>query len=410
MTTTGQTRTLPKGLRVLAEFFVVAVCGLALAFTAIGFIISIVSRRFVGSRDFVVFWATGQQVAHHGNPYDGQAMMRVVHAAGLTGGDGTMFMRNLPSALPLVYPLGFLGLWPASILWSMMLFGCLAGSVHMLWEMHGHPRSRRHWLGYSFGPALLCMIMGQTTLFALLGLVLFLRLHRTQPFLAGVSLWLCALKPQLFLPFGVVLLAWAIVSRSYKILAGAVLAIAASCGLAFLMDPQVWVHYAQMMRSSGIEWEFIPCVSFLLRKWISRGTVWLQYVPGALGCVWGLAYFWPRRLTWDWMKHGSMLMLVSLVTAPYSWIYDAGVVIPALLQGAYATRSRIILAALALLSALVEFALLGDALKPSAIYLWTLWSAPAWLVWYLLATTSSAKRTAAWSALREVKWFRAPHS
>jgi hypothetical protein len=110
------------------------------------------------------------------------------------------------------------------------------------------------------------------------------------------------------------------------------------------------------------------------------------------------------------MKHGSMLMLVSLVTAPYSWIYDAGVVIPALLQGAYATRSRIILAALALLSALVEFALLGDALKPSAIYLWTLWSAPAWLVWYLLATTSSAKRTAAWSALREVKWFRAPHS
>jgi hypothetical protein len=93
------------------------------------------------------------------------------------------------------------------------------------------------------------------------------------------------------------------------------------------------------------------------------------------------------------MKHGSLLMLVSLVTAPYSWIYDAGVAIPALLQGAYATRSRIMLAVLALLSALVEIALLGDAVKPSAIYLWTLWTAPAWLVWYLLANAIASMRS-----------------
>ena len=50
----------------------------------------------------------------------------------------------------------------------------------------------------------------------LLGLVLFLRLHRSSPFLAGVSLWLCLLKPHLFVPFGIVLIVWAIVTRSYS--------------------------------------------------------------------------------------------------------------------------------------------------------------------------------------------------
>jgi hypothetical protein len=390
---TERPRTPAKILRFFAEFLVVAVCGGALAFTAIGFIISIVSFRFVGSRDFVVFWATGQLAAHHGNPYDGEALTRVVHAAGLPSGGSIMYMRNLPSALPLVYPLGFLGLWPASILWSILLLGCLTTSVYLLWQMHGQPMNRRHWLGYSFGPALLCMIMGQTTLFALLGLVLFLRLHRSRPFLAGASLWLCVLKPQLFLPFGVVLVVWVVISKSYRILAGAVVAIATSCVLVLLMDQHVWTQYSEMMSRSGIESEYIPCVSFLLRNWISPGAVWLQYVPAVLGCIWGIGYFWSRRKTWDWMKHGSSLMLVSLVTAPYSWIYDAGVAIPALLQGAYATRSRIMLAVLALLSALVEIALLGDALKPYAIYLWTLWTAPAWLVWYLLANAIASMRS-----------------
>jgi hypothetical protein len=395
MTKAGASRKLSKSFAALAELFLVAVCGPALAFTVIGFIMSLVSRPFVGSRDFVIFWATGEQAVHYSkaNPYDGEALMRILRSAGIPGWDSSyMYMRNMPSALPLVYPLGFLGYWPASILWSMLLLACLAGSVHMLWQLHGRPRNRRHWLGYSFGPALVCMTMGQTSLFALFGLVLFLRLHRTRPFLAGASLWLCALKPQLFLTFGVVLLAWVIVSMSYRILIGAVLAIAASCAIAFIIDPAAWTHYEQMMRQCGIEWEFIPCVSFLLRNWISPRTVWLQCVPAALGCLWGLAYFWPRRQTWDWIVHGSPLMLVSLVTAPYSYVYDACVVIPALLQGAYATRSRIILGALALLSALIEFALLGDALKPFAIYLWTLWSAPAWLVWYLFAARTPDKR------------------
>ena len=385
-TTATKPSTLKKILGVIYNFFIATVCGLTFGFTVQGFVISMAQDSVLGSRDYVVFWATGQQLAHHANPYSATDLLRLERGAGLSTRYNVMYMRNLPAALPLVYPLGLLGLRAGSILWTIALLGCLAGSVYILWVMHGRQNNHRHWLGYSFGPALICAIMGQTSLFALLGLTLFLRLHRTRPFLAGASLWLCMLKPHLFLPFGIVLLAWIAATRSYKVLIGGAVAMAASCALAYRIDPMAWVQYGQMARQSGISFEFIPCMSVLLRDWISKGTVWLQYAPAALACMWALGYYWTRRARWDWMKNGGLLMVVGLLTAPYAWIYDAGVLIPALLEGAYVTRSRNVLIALAFLSSLVELALFGNILRPSAIYLWTLWSAPAWLAWYLVAT------------------------
>ena len=78
-------------------------------------------------------------------------------------------------------------------------------------------------------------------------------------------------------------------------------------------------------------------------------------------------------------------MLVSILVAPYSWLFDQALAIPALLQGAYATVNRNWLFVLALASALIEIAFLLNTRFPSALYLWTLWTAPAWLGWYLVA-------------------------
>ena len=242
-----------------------------------------------------------------------------------------------------------------------------------------------NFLGYSFAPALMCLIIGQTSLFALLGLVLFLHLHRTRPFLAGMSLWLCALKPHLFLAFGIVLLAWVIFNRCYKILLGAATALAASCALAWLIDPSAWSDYSHMMRTYGLEYEFIPCLSVVLRLWTRPQAMYLQYLLPALGCGWALVYYWRRRQTWDWLKEGSLVVLVSIASAPYCWLFDQAIAVPALLQGAYLTRSRIFLASLAAGSLVVEIALVSGLNVTSPFYLWT---APAWLLWYLLATAS----------------------
>ena len=77
-------------------------------------------------------------------------------------------------------------------------------------------------------------------------------------------------------------------------------------------------------------------------------------------------------------------MLVSVLVAPYTWFMDQAILIPALLHAAYLTRSRSLVAILALASAVIEIgALRGLPLLLSPFYLWT---APAWLALYVYAT------------------------
>jgi len=84
------------------------------------------------------------------------------------------------------------------------------------------------------------------------------------------------------------------------------------------------------------------------------------------------------------MQHGLLLALVSIVVSPYAWLTDQVLAVPALLWAAYRT-SRGSLLVLALAGSTIEVALLLVIDIHSAFYLWT---APAWLAWYLYAVRS----------------------
>jgi hypothetical protein len=81
-------------------------------------------------------------------------------------------------------------------------------------------------------------------------------------------------------------------------------------------------------------------------------------------------------------------MLASIFAAPYCWIFDQVLVLPALLHGVYLTKSRWLLAVLGFASTLMNIGLLCGIRVVSPLYLIT---APAWFAWYLFATGS--KRT-----------------
>lgn len=387
-----------RTLQVVVEFLVVGICTLMFALTAVGICADLLGIHAAGTRDFVEYWASGHLLAHHANPYDRDAILALERSVGFPSGEPPLIMGNLPSALLLVLPLGFLGARYAELLWLLLLLACLVVSVRMVWSMHGRPKDELRWLGYSFAPALSCLLSGQVTIFVLLGLVLFLHMHRSRPFLAGASLWLCMLKPHLFLPFGVVLFGWAILTRSYRLLAGTVVALGVSTMIALVLDPLVWTQYWEMMSAVRIDRAPIPCLSIMLRRDISPSSTWLQYLPAVLGCIWAIDYFRRHRDDWDWLEHGSLLMLVSVLVAPYTWFMDQAILIPALLHAAYLTRSRSLIAVLALASAVIEVGLFrGIPLLTAAFYLWT---APAWLVWYLCTTRRSyamKSATAAWN-------------
>ncbi len=71
-----------------------------------------------------------------------------------------MVMANPPSALLLVYPLGFLGATAAELLWLLLLLISLVISVRIVWKLHGSPKNLVHLLGYSFVPVLSCILSG----------------------------------------------------------------------------------------------------------------------------------------------------------------------------------------------------------------------------------------------------------
>lgn len=369
-----------------ADLLIALACGLTIAATALFLALLPLAQHLAGSRDFVVYWATGQQLAHHANPFDAAAIGQLEHAAGFTG-RGSYFMRNPPWSLPLALPLGFMSARVAALPWSLLMLGLLLFCVHMLWKMFGRPGTHIEWLGYCFPPALICVVAGQTAILLLAGLALFLRLHRSRPFWAGASLWLCTLKPHLFLPWAAVLLLWIVVSRSYRILAGAATALAASCALTTIIDPAAWSQYMHWADRSGITHEFMPCFSVLLRDRVNPSAQWLVFVLPAIGCIWALAYFWKRRHAWDWLEHGNLVMLVSILVAPYCWLWDNSLAIPALLYGASRTSSRKVLAVLAALFIVLE-------LQPYVFQVGLnsklfLWPAVAWVVWYAAAIRSS---------------------
>jgi len=373
---------LPSARRLphVADLIIVLACAIPLTMTTLFLAVMPMVRHLAGARDYVVYWSTGYQLLHHGNPYDPAAMGNLERQAGYNGKRGSYYMRNPPWALPLALPLGFLGPRVGALPWSLLMLTILAACVRILWKMFGRPGTHLEWLGLCFPPALQCVIWGQTSLFLLLGLVLFLWLYRTRPFLAGAALWFCTLKPHLFLPFGLVLLVWIVVRRQYRILLGAAAAIAVSSAVTLAIDPAAFAQYAHWAKTSGISAEFIPCLSVELRQLINPAAKWLVFVPGMLGGLWAMAYFWPRRLAWDWLEHGNLVMLVSILVAPYCWLYDQSLALPALMYVAWRSSSRAGLAALGAIYIAVEvqpfWATVGLESK------WFLWPAVAWLVWY----------------------------
>lgn len=364
-----------------AEISIATTGGLALALIAIFLCIVPLSGNATSTRDYVVFWATGQQLIRHGNPYDPAAMDHLERSAGLGAEYGTLYMRNPPWALALTLPLGAVNEQIGGLLWSLALLASLVISGLLVRAMFGNPPNRIHWIAFSFAPSLICLFMGQTTLFALLGLTVFLRFHRTSPFIGGAALWLCSIKPHLLLPFGTVLLVWVFTSKAYRILAGALLALVASCALTWLIAPSAWSGYFAMMHTQSVEREFIPCLSVTIRLLFRPDAIWLQYVADVVVCAWALLYYWRRRVSWNWLHHGGVLILASLVAAPYCWPYDQTLAIPALLQSAYTTHSRTMLAVLPLASIPIMGAIMAGIKIATPLYVLI---APAWLVLYLL--------------------------
>jgi hypothetical protein len=341
----------------------------------------------IGVRDYPEYWAAGQLLVHGGNPYDPAAILQLERLAGATRKEALVSFSP-PFALIWALPLGFFGSRTGAILWTLAIVLSLIASLRILRGMYTTTAtdSRIHLVGYLFAPVLACIMVGQLDLFLLLGLVLFLKLNLSRPMLAGAALLPFSMKPHLLLPFFLVILIWSVVRRNYRVLLGASAALAAASLLVFFVDPRAWSQYSQAMKTLQPTSLFIPALSVMLRVILAPQDVWIQFVPVILACIWAAWFFWTRRNAWDWTDQGLLLILVSVLCAPYEWFFDQAIVLPAILASLTAREnSGRTLAPFGLIAVVALFQVMWRVDLAGVYYLWT---APAWLIWYLYAMPS----------------------
>ena len=355
--------------------------GIACLLLAIGIclLVAVSTPEHVANRDFVSYWAAGQQLIHGQNPYDANRIFAIEQSVGWQG--SVLIMRNPPWGVFVALPLGAVSLRGGYLFWSLFNLGAWLGSIHLIWIMNGRQKNSLHLIAYVFAPAVACFVLGQTTSFVLLGLTLFLYFHQRRPWLAGGALMLCALKPHLLLPFGVVLLAWAFTSKAYRVVGGAAISLAICGAVPLLFNPLIYRQYVAMARTSGIRTEFIPTLSELLRIVVDPKAFWIQFLPALAACVWAGWYFHRHRENWDWRRGGPLLIVVSFAVAPYAWYFDATILLPSILYAAYRAHHSD-LAVLYLLLAAADAQMLLSMQPHSA---WNLWPGVAWVAWYLWA-------------------------
>jgi hypothetical protein len=345
-----------------------------------------------GTRDFIEYWAAAQQLVHGHNPYDPAGSWRLEQAA---GSRFPVVMMNPPLIMCLIAPLGFLDYVNAARFWLMLQLLCFGASVWIICNLfRKQPALFILFLGVCFAPVHICILIGQIGIFLLLGIALFLALHEKRPFLAGLVLLPCAMKPHLFLPFGIVLLFWIVSRRSYRILAGFLVSLIFAAAVAHWFDPKVWADWSEYVRvtqpANSPTWNLSRVGRIMVGF---DNHAWVQFMPVLAASVWACWYFWSQRDRWSWLKQGSLLLLVSVVCAPYSWLTDEALLLPCLIAGVQEAQDSgrtLFPLAVAMAVALFQF-VRGDWIQTPAL----VWTAPAWLAFYLYATRKRKEISAA---------------
>jgi len=293
---------------------------------------------------------------------------------------------NPPPALAVVLPFGMLPFLVAGGLWFMLQFAAVFVSSFWLWHIYQGP-DRFRWLAVVlpgiFLPVSAALLDCQMTPLVLLGVVMFLRFVETRAILAGAALALLALKPQLCVPLGCVILFWGLRERKWRLFASWAAATAVLLLPVWLRPGLASQYYAIIPRI----WEdAAPAWGGLLRAVFGYQRVWLQYLPAMVGILWAILYWRKHRSTWDWKERLPMILLVGLVAAPYAWTYDEVLLLPVFISAAVHVlaerneRLAGLILGFYILTNLAMFVLNILGLRD----VWYIWNVPVWLIAYRL--------------------------
>jgi hypothetical protein len=321
----------------------------------------------VGNGDFTAYWSAAYLLAHQENFADPDLLLKTEQELAGWTGDFTLQTWNPPWFLPLMLPYTLFPFTTAVWLWFLTNIALVFTAAILTWKAcTTRPTADKTTLiapliAILFLPTLNAIYMGQVNTLVFFGLALMLfcqqKEHQT---LAGAALVLTLVKPHLVYVTIPILLLQALSSRQWRFLVGFGSALALLTGITFLFRPSFITEYA----STTAEGNLLSWATPTLGGILSTTLGWQE------ARLMGLIVL-PLTICWWWLNRGKFsipilvqsTLLISVMTAPFGWGYDAIVLLIPILQiavwlveGRYSTQSAwLFIAALVLIAALAFY-------------------------------------------------------
>lgn len=296
----------------------------------------------LGQNDFIEYWSAFQLFINNADIYNPSLMATVQQAEGFIA-QPPLMMWLPPWALLLFYPLLCWSFQTSSTLWLIANIALLFGSAALINQIYCLKPKQRPYLfvaAFCFLPTLSTIHLGQVSLFLLFGLLVSIWLiKQEQDFLAGIPLVVLSLKPHLFLIYAVALLYWLIKNRRYKIVFGVLVGLLlcvltvellSSNALSFWIDSLISTQPGAPAKLSWVT----PTLTGMARLLFAHDSaipLWpLVLIPG-LALIVVLFLSIRAKLSVDIIIDTPLLLAISFCFSAFGWIFDAVLLLPAIL-------------------------------------------------------------------------------
>lgn len=282
--------------------------------------------------DSVQYWAAAKLMLIGSNPYSPDQVLELRHQAGnfhdFPPGAISMMLYP-PWSIPFILPFGIFNYPLSRLFWLIFNISMIISSVRLIFLMYaGHKNHLyiAYLVSIFFAPTLIILGMGHITTLHLLGIVGFLyfirRPSNTNYIFAGTCASLLLIKPQLQYLLLFALLIWTIDKRKWLIIVGGATSIITLTLISLIINPSVLTQYWYSLNNYPVGTWVTPTIGSVLRGLLGWDYEWLQILPMIFGIVWFIYHWRNNRKTWDWIEEMPLLLLVCVVTSPYTWTYD----------------------------------------------------------------------------------------
>ena len=247
-----------------------------------------------------------------------------------------MLTWNPPWLMALLIPFIWISFQQATWLWLILSIVSIFAASLLSWHIIANEwmRKRLKWISpavaFVFVPTLIGLLAGQINHLVFLGLAVFLFFEdRKRPFIADMGLALTLFKPHLVYITLPILLLKALSERKWRIWFGLGSVVLLLTAIVLILRPTFLLDYGRSLQAGSLtNWQTPTLSGILAMQFGWTASKWMG--TAVLPLMIGIWYRWRERFSYSvWL---NSTLLVSIITAPFGWGYDAIVLLLPIFQ------------------------------------------------------------------------------